>query len=137
MAGKTLILSVLIMSLVMAHIHVEAKSCCPSTTARNCYNVCRLPGTARETCAKICGCKIIKGTKCPQPYTHDIFENSSDVVNEYCKLGCASYVCDTLTTLQNSDASEIVNGAAVQCTEACFEFCTKGSSNAVETRIHL
>ncbi|XP_010454524.1 PREDICTED: thionin-like [Camelina sativa] len=133
MEGKTLILSVLVISLVMAQIQVEAKSCCPNTTARNCYNVCRLPGTGRETCAKLCGCKIIKGTKCPPGYTHDILGNSGDVVNEYCKLGCASSVCDTLTTLQNSDASEIVNGAVVQCTDACSEFCTKGSSNAVET----
>ncbi|XP_010511019.1 PREDICTED: thionin-like [Camelina sativa] len=134
MEGKTLILSVLVMSLVMAQIQVEAKSCCSSTTARNCYNVCRLPGTARETCAKLCGCKIIKGKKCTTPpYIHAILENSGDAVNEYCKLGCASSVCGTLTTLQNSDASEIVSGAVVQCTEACSEFCTKDSSNAVET----
>ncbi|XP_010421072.1 PREDICTED: thionin-like [Camelina sativa] len=129
MEGKTLILSVLLMSLVMAEIQVEAKSCCPNTTARNCYNVCRLTGSPRETCAKLCGCKIITGTICPLQYPRDILENSGDAVNEYCKLGCASSVCGTLTTLQNSDASEIVNGAVVQCTEACSELCTKGSSN--------
>ncbi|XP_010493314.1 PREDICTED: thionin [Camelina sativa] len=134
MEGKTLILSVLIISFVMAEIQVEAKSCCPNTTARNCYNACRLVGTtSRETCAKICGCKIIKGTICPPGYIHDILENSGDAVNEYCKLGCASSVCGTLTTLQNFDASEIVNGAVVQCTDACSKLCTKGSSNEVGT----
>ncbi|XP_010511018.1 PREDICTED: thionin-like isoform X2 [Camelina sativa] len=126
MEGKTLILSVLVMSLVMAQIQVEAKSCCPNTTARNCYNVCRLTGASRETCAKLCGCKIVEGP-CP-PGPRDILENS---VSEYCKLGCASSVCRTLATLDNSDASEIVNGAVVPCTEACSELCTKGSSNVV------
>ncbi|XP_010494605.1 PREDICTED: thionin isoform X1 [Camelina sativa] len=131
MEGKTLILSVLVMSLVMAQIQVEARSCCPSTTSRNCNNVCRFSGGSKEACAKLCGCKIVEGP-CP-PGPRDILENSGDAVNKYCKLGCASSVCGTLTTLQNSDASEIVNGAVVQCTEACSELCTKGSSNEVET----
>ncbi|XP_010454551.1 PREDICTED: thionin isoform X2 [Camelina sativa] len=126
MEGKTLILSVFVMSLFMAQIQVEAKSCCPNTTARNCYNVCRLTGASRETCAKLCGCKIVEGP-CP-PGPRGILENS---VSEYCKLGCASSVCGTLTTLENSDASEIVNGAVVPCTEACSELCTKRSSNVV------
>ncbi|XP_023633900.1 thionin [Capsella rubella] len=132
MEGKTMILGLLIVSLVMAQIQVEAKSCCPNTTARNCYNVCRLPGTPRPTCASLCGCKIVEGPTCP-PGPRDILENSGDAFNEYCKLGCASSVCGALTTLQNSDANEVVNGAAVQCTKACSELCTKGSSNAVET----
>ncbi|EOA24931.1 hypothetical protein CARUB_v10018222mg [Capsella rubella] len=133
MEGKTVILSALIMSLVMAQIHVEAKSCCPNTTARNCYNACRFPGAPRPVCASLCGCQIVGGSTCPSGYTQDILENSGNAVNEYCKLGCASSVCGALTTLHNSDASEIVNGAAVQCTKACSELCTKGSSNAVET----
>nr|P07504.1 RecName: Full=Thionin [Pyrularia pubera] len=45
------------------------KSCCRNTWARNCYNVCRLPGTiSREICAKKCDCKIISGTTCPSDY---------------------------------------------------------------------
>ncbi|KAF8047172.1 hypothetical protein N665_3163s0005 [Sinapis alba] len=134
MEGKTVILSVLIMSLVMAQNQVEAaKSCCPSITARNTYNVCRFTGSSRQTCARLSGCTIVSGTTCPQGYPHDILENSGDAVNEYCKLGCASSVCGALTTLQNSDASEIVNGAVAQCTNACSNFCTKGSAKAVET----
>ncbi|XP_018462017.2 thionin-like [Raphanus sativus] len=133
MEGKNVILSVLIMSLVMAQNQVEGKSCCPGTTARNAYNICRLTGSSRKTCAKISGCKIVSGTTCPQGYLHEIIENSGDAVNEYCKLGCASSVCGGLTTLQDSDASEIVNGAVAQCTDTCAYFCTKGSAKAVET----
>ncbi|XP_023633895.1 thionin-like [Capsella rubella] len=135
MEGKTVILSVLIVSLVMAQIQVEGKSCCPNTSARSCYNLCIIAEAVLNPpsiCTQICGCKFVSG-KCPPGYPHDILENSGDAVNEYCKLGCASSVCGALTTLQNSDASEIVNGAAVQCTKACSEFCTKGSSNAIET----
>ncbi|XP_010440789.1 PREDICTED: probable thionin-2.4 [Camelina sativa] len=132
MDGKTLILSVLVMTLFMAQIQVEAKSCCPSSTARNIYNSCRLVGGSRERCASLSGCKIVNG-KCPNGYTKDILENTDDVVNEYCKIGCASSVCSALTTLQNSDASEIVNGAVEKCVMACSTVCTKGSMNAVET----
>ncbi|XP_010414716.1 PREDICTED: thionin-like [Camelina sativa] len=132
MEGKTVILSVLIMSLVMAQIQVEAKSCCPNTSARNIYNTCRFAGGSRPVCASVSGCKIVDG-KCPNGYTHDTLQNSGDAVNEYCKLGCASSVCGALNTLQSSDASEIVNGAVAQCAKACSSFCTKGSTTEVET----
>ncbi|XP_010462617.1 PREDICTED: thionin [Camelina sativa] len=137
MEGKTVILSVLIMSLVIAQIQVEAKSCCPTTTARNIYNSCRFLGTSQSTCANISGCKIVGGSTCPNGYTRDTLQNSGDAVsvNEYCKLGCASSVCGAMNTLQSSvnDASEIVNGAVAQCAKACSNFCTKGSTTEVET----
>ncbi|XP_018474676.1 thionin-like [Raphanus sativus] len=138
MEGKTVILSVLIMSFVMAHNQVEAKVCCPTKEAKLAFYQCYLSGM-RVTCAKKCGC-IIAGETCPPGYPYGTpgypygtFGNSGDIVNEYCKLGCASSVCGALTTLQDSDASEIVNGAVEQCTNACANFCTKGSANSVET----
>ncbi|XP_010500583.1 PREDICTED: thionin-like [Camelina sativa] len=136
MEGKNMILSVLLMSLVISQIQVEAKSCCPDGSSRSCYNICRFTGTTlAELCAQLCSCKNVAGTTCPPGYTNDILENSAqgDDVNRYCKLGCASYVCGALTTLQNSDASEIVNGAVAQCTKACSALCTKGSAKAVST----
>ncbi|KAH0933542.1 hypothetical protein BRARA_C02750 [Brassica rapa] len=133
MEGKTVILGVIIMSLVMAQNQVEAKICCPRTIDRNIYNACRLTGASMTNCANLSGCKIVSGTTCPPGYTHDILQNYGDAVNEYCKLGCASSVCGALTTLKNSDASEIVKGAVSQCTNACSNFCTKGSAKAVET----
>ncbi|EOA31693.1 hypothetical protein CARUB_v10014899mg [Capsella rubella] len=132
MEGKTLILSVFVVSLFMAHFQVNAKSCCPSTNARNIYNACRLMGTSRPICASLSGCKIVNGS-CPGGYPKDILENTGDVVNEYCKLGCVSSVCSVLTTIQNSDASEIVKGAAEKCAITCSTVCAKGSMNAVET----
>ncbi|EOA24929.1 hypothetical protein CARUB_v10018220mg [Capsella rubella] len=134
MEGKTLILSVLVMSLFMAQIQVDAKSCCPNRTARNVYNVCRLgPAPSPAVCARLSGCKIINGSTCPNGYTNDILETTGDAVNEYCKLGCVSSVCGALTTLENSDASEIVNEAVDKCAKACSTVCTKSSMNAVET----
>ncbi|KAG2331373.1 hypothetical protein Bca52824_002553 [Brassica carinata] len=134
MEGKTVILSVLIMSLVMAQNQVEAKICCPNRVARDKYILCRRhAGGTLPTCANHYGCKIVSGTTCPPGYPYTNLGNSGDAVTEYCKLGCAFSVCDALTTLQNSDASEIVNGAVAQCTNACSNFCTKGSANAVET----
>ncbi|XP_010486761.1 PREDICTED: probable thionin-2.4 [Camelina sativa] len=131
MEGKNLIVSVLVMCLFMAQIQVDAKSCCPSTNARNIYNVCRFGGGSRPMCASISGCQIVNGS-CPSGYTKDILENIGDVVNKFCKLGCVSSVCGALITLQN-DASEIVNEAVKKCANACSTVCTKGSINAVET----
>ncbi|XP_010470237.1 PREDICTED: thionin isoform X4 [Camelina sativa] len=130
MEGKTVILNVLIMSLVMTQIQVEAKSCCPSTTARNIYNACRLGGASRPVCASLSGC-IVVPAKCPSGYHHDILQNSGEAVNEYCKLGCVSSVCGAMNTLQSSDVNEIVNGAVAQCTKACSTLCTMGSTNEV------
>nr|ABA87107.1 thionin [Salvia miltiorrhiza] len=117
----------LLVSLVLGQIQVEAKkSCCPSTTARNIYNTCRLRLPA-SSCADLSGCKVIDGGTCPTGWTNDILENT---VDEFCKLGCASSVCAAITTLQNSDASEVVNGAAEKCSQACSAFCTKASVSA-------
>ncbi|XP_010510827.1 PREDICTED: thionin-like [Camelina sativa] len=132
MEGKTVILSVLIMSLVIAQIQVEAKSCCPSTSARNIYNTCRFAGGSQQMCANLSGCKHVNG-RCPNGYQHDTLQNSGDAFNEYCKLGCTSSVCAAIVTLQSSDASEIVNGAVTQCANACSTFCTKSSTTEVET----
>ncbi|KAL0715130.1 hypothetical protein Bca4012_064452 [Brassica carinata] len=107
MDGKTVILSVLIMRLVMAQNQVAAETCCPNYRAINIYNLCRLPAGSMKSCAKISGCIIVPGTICPSGYPYPVFENS--------------------------EASEIMNGAVAQCTNACSTFCTKGSVNAVET----
>nr|BAD62262.1 thionin Osthi1-like [Oryza sativa Japonica Group] len=45
----------------------------------------------------------------------------SEVV-DFCKLGCASSVCSTMSTLF---ANEEANHAVDRCNEACRRFCTK------------
>ncbi|EOA17735.1 hypothetical protein CARUB_v10006117mg, partial [Capsella rubella] len=95
-------------------------------------NTCRLPGAPMSVCAGLSGCKIVDGS-CPNGYPNENLENTGDVVSEYCKVGCVSSVCGALSTLQNSDASEIVNEAAGNCALACSKVCTKGSMNAVGT----
>ncbi|XP_062083183.1 thionin-like [Humulus lupulus] len=127
MEGKTVMMTVLLLSLVVGQIQVEAKSCCPNTTARNVYNVCRFTGGSRERCASLSGCKIVSGT-CPPGYTNDTLQNTGDAINEYCKLGCAFSVCGAITTLKNlDDAGEVVNGAVEKCTMACSALCSKYS----------
>ncbi|XP_010422126.1 PREDICTED: probable thionin-2.4 [Camelina sativa] len=133
MEGKTVIVSVLLMSLFLAQIQVDAMSCCPSVPARNTYNVCRLAGGSKQVCANISDCKIVSGSTCPNGYPKVTLENTGDAVNEYCKVGCLSSVCGALTTLENFNANEIVNGAVGKCANACSTICTKGSINVIET----
>nr|BAD62143.1 putative thionin Osthi1 [Oryza sativa Japonica Group] len=68
---KSLIMCALVLGLVLQQekIHVEAKSCCPSTSARNVYNSCRFAGGSREACAKLSTCKHFDGS-CQPPYDH-------------------------------------------------------------------
>ncbi|KAF5188805.1 Plant thionin, partial [Thalictrum thalictroides] len=67
------------------------------------------------------------------PSTHprsNKLESSGAMINEYCKLGCASSVCDTLSTNQNSGEGE-VNEAVEHCVNACSELCNKGAKTAL------
>nr|CAA57352.1 Thionin class 1 [Tulipa gesneriana] len=98
---------VVILGLVVAQTQVEAKSCCRNTTARNCYNVCRLPGTPRPVCAATCDCKIISSGKCPPGYE---------------KLGFSDVADEALDV-----AEEVMKEAVERCNNACSEVCTKGS----------
>ncbi|XP_010471247.1 PREDICTED: thionin-2.1-like [Camelina sativa] len=125
MKGKTMIFSLLIMSLLMAQIQVEARICCPSNKARNAYVLCRLY-RSRQYCISVAGCQ--ESDTCPPGW-----EDSGDVVNEYCKLGCETSVCGAMNTLKNSDASEIVKGALEQCAKACSTFCTKSPKATLVT----
>ncbi|CAA0330813.1 unnamed protein product [Arabidopsis thaliana] len=122
MKGRILILSLLIVSLVMAQVQVEAKICCPSNQARNGYSVCRIR-FSKGRCMQVSGCQ--NSDTCPRGWVNAILENSGDATNEHCKLGCETSVCGAMNTLQNSDASEIVNGASEQCAKGCSIFCTK------------
>ncbi|CAH2048048.1 unnamed protein product [Thlaspi arvense] len=132
MEGRTVILSALIMTLVMARIQVEAKICCPSASAKALYDIC-IRAFYGRTCLPKSGCK--DEDPCPPGYPYDILKSSAqgDAVNEYCKLGCDFSMCGVMTTLQNSGANEIVNGAVVQCTKACSTICNKGSLTAVKS----
>ncbi|KAJ0973704.1 hypothetical protein J5N97_015669 [Dioscorea zingiberensis] len=82
------VMVILILGLNLAQTHVEAATiCCQNTTARNCYGMVRL---SLELYATMCGCTIVD--ICP-----------SDKPKQFCDLGCASSMCSTTSTLQNSD----------------------------------
>ncbi|KAI3900818.1 hypothetical protein MKW92_040240 [Papaver armeniacum] len=133
-ALSAVIIGALLMGLFLGMTPVEAKSCCRDTTARNCYNVCRVPGTPREVCAKLCDCIIISGNKCPSNYPSiRNFLNMANIeetytTTEFCKLGCASSVCGNIIALQKS---AVVKEAVEHCNNGCFHLCNKKSNIAV------
>ncbi|CAA7041567.1 unnamed protein product [Microthlaspi erraticum] len=135
MEGKTVILSVLMMTLFMAQIQIEAANiCCPSLSARATYEACSFAPSQFIPCLPLSGCMPAKGDgTCPPGYPNGILKKSgqSDAVSDYCKLGCGLSVCGAMNTLQNTDAKEIVNGAVKQCTKACSIICHKSSLVAV------
>ncbi|KAL0825107.1 hypothetical protein Bca101_048784 [Brassica carinata] len=135
MEGKFVILSVLIMSLVMAQIQVEAeKICCRNTRARNIFDSYRAQGIPLDFCLRVTDCISFPHNTCPPQFPANRLEHSADVVNEYCKVGCTSSLCGPLTTVQNSGGSEIGDGAIEDCAKSCSAFCTNGSTKlAVET----
>nr|CAA57350.1 thionin class 1 [Tulipa gesneriana] len=112
---------VVILGLVVAQTQVEAKSCCRTTAARNCYNVCRLGGTPQTLCARTCDCIHITTGNCPRSHpklgsasstssTTNVDDEALDVVDE---------VLDV--------AKEAMKEAVERCNNACSEVCTKGS----------
>ncbi|XP_019088101.1 PREDICTED: thionin-2.1-like [Camelina sativa] len=116
------------MSLLMVQIQVEAKICCPSQKARTAYTICDwTPKIPHIICLHTTGCEEMASYNlCSKGFIYHNLENSGDNINEYCKLGCATSVCNAVTTLKNSDASEVVNGAVEKCTKACSILCTNG-----------
>uniref|UniRef100_A0A0D9WQR6 Uncharacterized protein n=1 Tax=Leersia perrieri TaxID=77586 RepID=A0A0D9WQR6_9ORYZ len=121
---KSLMMCVLMLGLILqqSQIQVEAKSCCPSTAARNIYNACRFTGQSRETCSRLSGCKIVDG-KCKPPYIHHTLHPDSDESNvtDFCKLGCTSSVCSNINSFVGNEEG---NGAVDRCNDACSRFCT-------------
>ncbi|CAL5016854.1 unnamed protein product [Urochloa decumbens] len=118
------IMCVLILGLILEQVQVEGKSCCKSTTARNCYNICRLKGSP-PLCAAVCDCIIIKkDKKCPKDYPKlDLRPNDSgepDAI-EYCNLGCTSSVCDYMNT---GLVGEVMKIDMESCSDACKRFCS-------------
>ncbi|KAG8090589.1 hypothetical protein GUJ93_ZPchr0011g28375 [Zizania palustris] len=133
---KSMIICVLLLGSVLEQFQVEAKSCCPTITARNIYNVCRFGGGSRSLCATVSGCKIVTATKCPPnlPYfqhglIHHNFEES-DLV-DFCKLGCISSVCNNIYSTVVGDNKEEGNDVMDRCSDACSRFCTKQAAHEV------
>ncbi|PNT77070.1 hypothetical protein BRADI_1g57400v3 [Brachypodium distachyon] len=115
---RSVIICVLLLGLVLGQVQVEGKSCCKTTTARNCYNVCRFTGASRLACANICGCTITSGTTCPNDLRKMLLLlDSSEVpdATKYCNLGCRSSVCDNMNHETKIDEE--------LCRNACASFC--------------
>ncbi|KAF5202383.1 Thionin [Thalictrum thalictroides] len=125
---RAVIMGLLILGLVVAQI--EATTCCKNTDGRVIYSTCRFFGSSESFCASLSGCINVTG-KCPSTYPHsNMLESSGDMINELCKVGCASSVCDTISTNQNSGEGE-VSEAVEYCVNACSELCNKGAKTAL------
>uniref|UniRef100_A0A8I6YYX1 Acidic protein n=1 Tax=Hordeum vulgare subsp. vulgare TaxID=112509 RepID=A0A8I6YYX1_HORVV len=119
---KSIIIGVLMLGLVLQQTHIEAKSCCCSTTTRNCYNVCRVTGSSRPTCASLCGCKILE--KCVPPCDRfNLVTDANEAKSiEFCKLGCMSSLCENINAVV---ASQEVKDVKDHCKTGCYHLCTK------------
>ena len=76
MEGKTVVMAVLLVSLVVGQIQAEEKivmvpcPCCPSFAAYREFNTCYSRHHSVETCASLVGCEIkhrLVDTECPCP----------------------------------------------------------------------
>ncbi|KAJ0973629.1 hypothetical protein J5N97_015594 [Dioscorea zingiberensis] len=118
-----MIMVVVILGLNLAPAQTHSKVCCTTFNALHCYDGCYRRTQYAKGCEK----------ECPAcTYTTSV-ERPTNYPNDFCKLGCASSMCSTISTLQNSDdAEQVVAG----CNNKCSEICNKGyneGSNAVFT----
>ncbi|KAL5725552.1 hypothetical protein ACHQM5_008687 [Ranunculus cassubicifolius] len=122
MEGKTpvsvVIAVLLILGLVLEQTQVEAKSNCPTTFSRNCYNSCRFIKRPRPFCAKSCGCTL----------TTDL-STANDIRDDFCRFGCRAYMCQSVSLSQNSDVGEEVERGddRERCYNECSEICSRAS----------
>uniref|UniRef100_A0A0E0AA86 Acidic protein n=1 Tax=Oryza glumipatula TaxID=40148 RepID=A0A0E0AA86_9ORYZ len=62
------------------------------------------------------------GTASLLTFTIPFTLNLESEVVDFCKLGCASSVCSTMSTLSGNEEA---NYAVDRCNDACHRFCTK------------
>ncbi|CAN6996129.1 unnamed protein product [Brassica oleracea var. botrytis] len=60
----------------MAQIQVEAKTCCPTTTARRIFDSCYGPSVPLTFCSRISGCLLFPHNTCPPEFPANRLENS-------------------------------------------------------------
>uniref|UniRef100_A0A0D9XQB1 Uncharacterized protein n=1 Tax=Leersia perrieri TaxID=77586 RepID=A0A0D9XQB1_9ORYZ len=91
----------------MPNILSAVKSCCRyNGTARACYTACCWLAS-EETCAKRCDCILIPRNsgvdRCPEGYRSltiiPDFEGLESI--EYCRLGCRSFVCSNMNSVEH------------------------------------
>ncbi|CAN6298541.1 unnamed protein product [Urochloa humidicola] len=121
---------VLFLGLALEQIAADSESCCPSNSARNVYNTCRFAGGSRSMCAKLSGCRL-RGQNCDgYPYLTHSISGEANAHLEFCKLGCASSVCNNIkAVVGNEEANDVLD----RCGELCYRFCTKHIDTAVTT----
>ncbi|KAG2572275.1 leaf-specific thionin DB4-like isoform X2 [Panicum virgatum] len=126
---QSVIMCVLILGIIL---EVEGKSCCKTTLARICYNVCRRRFPP-PVCALGCRCKIVKGNKCPPGYPKlNLLPNSgepADAISSYCNLGCVSSMCDNISNAPEFVGEE-TNIDMERCSDACDRICNGDASIA-------
>ncbi|KAF5176338.1 Leaf-specific thionin [Thalictrum thalictroides] len=115
---RVVIMGLLILGLVVAQI--EAKSCCRNTTGRNCYNVCRLPGTPRPICEAGCDCINISGNRCPSTHPRSsMLENSDDEVIEQVTTDLEASRPVICQGLINQNCFNMCRAAPIICAQRC------------------
>ncbi|KAF5175275.1 Thionin [Thalictrum thalictroides] len=124
----SVVLGVLILCLVVAHIQVEAVVCCQGPWGRACHTACLISPVKIPfvTCETTCGCVLADQT-CPPGYPSIIplQSSSASAIIEFCKLGCASSVCN----IGKSTREQVLKGSVIeQCNNACSEVCTNQGS---------
>uniref|UniRef100_A0ACD5ZKP3 Uncharacterized protein n=1 Tax=Avena sativa TaxID=4498 RepID=A0ACD5ZKP3_AVESA len=121
---RSLIMCVLIVGIVLEQVQVEGNTCCKDDIARNCYNVCRIPGTPTFICANMCRCIITRGNECPNDYPKlqsDLDAGTPNAI-EFCNMGCMSSICGNM---KNAYPGEEKENDKEFCSIACARFCNK------------
>ena len=123
-------MGLLILGLIVTGIEGEVTAC----KGDPCYTLCRHRRLSKSFCSRNCFCSLSPPpSPSPLPSPSGMVENSGMTPGtkiDYCNLGCASSVCDKITTGLNSGVGEGEVKEAVQhCNNACFELCNnKGAS---------
>ncbi|VYS45874.1 unnamed protein product [Arabidopsis thaliana] len=104
-------------------VQTEAKSSHFKLCYSDCHAVCKSHTTFPKsllcpfTCLMTC---LVPTLPTPSPASDTSLTNKIDHTENFCKLGCATHHCVSLSSLQNPNVEKVAT-----CVDSCSEKCSK------------
>ncbi|XP_010458695.1 PREDICTED: thionin-like protein 2 [Camelina sativa] len=124
--------NIMIVMVLMGYLLVQTSEAKSTSHFKVCYSNCHMVCKSHTTFPKSLFCPFTCLLTClvptppspsPSYYTTGL-TNKIDRTDYFCKLGCATHHCVSLSSLQNPNAEKVAT-----CVDSCSEKCSKENKN--------
>ncbi|CAA0196178.1 Thionin-like protein 2 [Arabidopsis thaliana] len=120
MESKRVTMLVAVM-IVMVIGNLLAQTAAQKIPFKECYPACLVECKAGSKFPKYLKCPFTCTKEClQQPSPPSVSSNNIDESDYFCKLGCATYHCVSLSSIQNPNVERVS-----ACVDSCSNKCTK------------